>query len=357
MTRLSLAVAFWTAVAAVFVMPRLGQSHDPVRVLLSALAQWWAWGLLVPAIVACDRALRLPIERIAPRVAAYLLAGPCFAVAYSYVEATLRALFDLASWRTVLARGVLAESLHEMFWSMLVYSLILCVWKAYEYHQRWVSAAVTMERLERTLSDARLQALRTQLDPHFLFNALNTIASHVEDAPAAARSMIEHLGSLMRLSLDSLTVHKVPITEELTFLEHYLAIQHMRFGDRIQVTIDVDSNLRDALVPSLFLQPLVENAFKHGLSKRARGGSIVVQARRRQNAVHIAVQDDGEGLPLDWTLNTHVGTGLSVTRKRCTALYPEGTSELEVRRRDDGGTEVLIKIPFESVEGQLDRRR
>jgi sensor histidine kinase YesM len=203
-----------------------------------------------------------------------------------------------------------------------------------------------MERLQRNFSEARLNALRMQLDPHFLFNALNTVSSQVERDPKLARRMIEHLGDLLRLSLNSQGVHEISLAEELSFLDHYLAIQMIRFGDSLKVEKRIAPDVMHALVPSLFIQPLVENAIRHGISKRARGGSIVLSTQRVDERLVIQVLDDGVGLPAGWSFENHKGVGLSVTRERFAGLHPGNASQFEVLRRSEGGTEVSISFPL-----------
>ena len=170
-------------------------------------------------------------------------------------------------------------------WGWLVYWLIVGAWQAYQYYDRYLSTELRMERLERRFSESRLNALRMQLDPHFLFNALNTISSQVERDPRLARAMIEHLGDLLRLSLESRDRQEIPLAEELAFLDHYLAIQQIRFGDHLKVEMQIHPDVKYASIPSLVLQPLVENAIRHGLSRRSSGGTVTVSAQRsRQSA-------------------------------------------------------------------------
>jgi len=342
----AVSVVFWTVIAVIFALPQLGQNISLYKVLMSALAQWWAWGILVPGILAIDYALPFPLQRILPRSLTLLVLGPLVTIVYAYVEAALKALLGVGSWSRLLGTGVAAEALREMFWSMLVYCLIVGVWEAYLYHQRYVSAELQMERLQRNFSEARLNALRMQLDPHFLFNALNTVSSQVEREPKLARRMIEHLGDLLRLSLNSQGVHEILLAEELAFLDHYLAIQKIRFGDALKIEMRIDPEIKDALVPNLFIQPLVENAIRHGISKRARGGSIILSGQRSGERLLIQVLDDGVGLPPGWSFDTHKGVGLSVTRERFAGLYPDNTSRFNVRRRTEGGTEVSISFPL-----------
>ena len=339
-------VVFWTAIALIFALPQLGQSRDLHKVLLLALAQWWSWGILVPSILAVDQALPFPAQRILPRFITHLVLGPFVTILYGYVEAIVKGLLGVGAWSSLSGSAVLTEAVREMFWSMLVYCLIVGIWEAYLYHQRYVSAELQMERLQRNFSEARLNALRMQLDPHFLFNALNTVSSQVERDPRLARRMIEHLGDLLRLSLNSQGVHEISLAEELAFLDHYLAIQRIRFGDALNIEMRIAPEVRDALVPSLFIQPLVENAIRHGISKRARGGAIVLSAQRCEERLLIQVLDDGAGLPHGWAFDTHKGVGLSVTRERFAGLYPGNTSQFDVRRRSEGGTEVSISFPL-----------
>jgi len=201
----------------------------------------------------------------------------------------------------------------------------------------------------RRFSEARLNNLRLQLDPHFLFNALNTVSSQLERDPRLARRMIEHLGDLLRLSLDSKDRQEVTLTEELAFLDHYLAIQRIRFGDHLRIETDVAPDVRHAAVPSLILQPLVENAVRHGLASRAGGGTVTISARPDGDRLEIRVQDDGVGLPKGWQLETGAGVGLSVTRERIAELHPNGSSRFTVTSRFSGGTNVDISLPLRLV--------
>ena len=191
-----------------------------------------------------------------------------------------------------------------------------------------------------------------QLDPHFLFNALNTISSQVERDPRLARTMIEHLGDLLRLSLDARDRQEIPLAEELAFLDHYIAIQKIRFAENLRIEIQIAPEVKYALVPSLIVQPLVENAIRHGISQRASGGTVTVTAERDRDRsqVKIRVLDDGVGLPPGWALEESSGTGLSVTRERILGLHPNGNSRFSVRVRVGGGTEVEISLPLRFAE-------
>jgi two-component system, LytTR family, sensor kinase len=341
----SLYAGFWTAVALVFVVPKLGQTTDWGVTVLAALAQWWSWGLLAPVIIAVDRRLPFSNRRLALRVSPHFVLGPVFTVMYAYLAACVAAVMSVGTWARLLDTEVLTEAWHEMFWSMLVYGLIVGVWEAYQYELR-------MQRLERSFAEARLNSLRMQLDPHFLFNALNTISAHAEREPRLARKMIEHLGDLLRHSLTSRSRPVVPLAEELACLDHYLAIQKIRFGERLRVQTQASGDVSHALVPSLFLQPLVENAIRHGLAPRSTGGTIIINVERAAgDTLHVEIVDDGVGLPPVWPPENQVGLGLSVTRERIAGLHPPGSSRFTVQRRAAGGTTVDILFPLRFSEG------
>ena len=317
------------------------------RALEQGLSQFWAWGLLVPLIVAIDRRLPFGTKQIGRRMGAHLAACLVVTAIYLYVFFALQAAFGVEKW-TALRPSIMFSMarLGWFFWSLIFYWAIVGGVQAFQYYQQYLRSELRLERMERSLAEARLNALRMQLDPHFLFNALNTISSHVERNPKLTRRMIEHLGDLMRMSLETKDRQEVPLSEEMAFLEHYLEIQRIRFGNHLQVRLQIDPAVRFANVPSLLLQPLVENAIRHGISRRGTGGTVTVTARAHDNWLCLRVLDDGVGLPDGWTLETSDGLGLSVTRERIAGLYPNGESSFAVRPREGGGTAVEIELPL-----------
>jgi len=351
-----LAVLFWTAVGSVFALPRLGHDLAWRNILLSSLAEWWSWGLLAPVIIAIDQRLPFSSKQLGRRLAPHLLLGPALTVVYSYLFVAVQAIVGVGSWAQLADRGLLGRALGGMFlWSLVVYCLIVGAWEAYVYHRQYVSAQLRMERLERSFAQARLNALRMQLDPHFLFNALNTISAEVGRDARLARQMIEHLGDLLRLSLDSQGRMQIPFAQELAFLNHYLAIQKIRFGAALKIEMSIAPQAMHAWVPNLFLQPLVENAIRHGISPRAAGGTIALTANTNGDRLEIQVADDGIGLPSDWSLESQAGLGLAVTRERICGIHPDGSSQFAVHRRAAGGTEVRISFPLHFEEAEDER--
>ncbi len=348
--RVALTALAWTVLGCVFALPDLSSSTDRRGALLLALSLWWSWGLVTPIILWTDRRLPVSSRQFARRVFAHFLPSLLVTSLYIYVLGAVRASFGIEEWDGLAGIGPLADAMGGMFvWSWLVYWLILGASQAYRYYTHYIAAELRLERLEKNFSEARLNALRMQLDPHFLFNALNTISSQVERDPKLARRMIEHLGDLLRLSLESKDRQEVPLAEEMAFLEHYLAIQKIRFGDHLRIETQIAPDVKYALVPCLIVQPLVENAIRHGISRRASGGTVVVSASREGNRLEIRVLDDGMGLPAGWTIENSGGLGLSVTRQRVAGLYPDGETVFAVNPRATGGTEVAISLPLRST--------
>jgi two-component system, LytTR family, sensor kinase len=349
-----LSLLAWTAVGVVFAVPRFTSAEAWWPILRGSLAQWWAWGLLVPVIIAVDRRLPIAANSLGTRLAVHIVIGIPATLVYSYLAALLQAIVRAKAWSQALGSGPLHEALKgEFLWSLLVYLLVVGGWQAVQYSQHYLAAQLRLERSERNFSEARLNVLRMQLDPHFLFNALNTISSLVTSQPKLARGMIEQLGDLLRLSLESGRRQQVRLGEELEFLGHYLAIQKTRFGDNLHVVVEVPASARDIMVPSLILQPLVENAVRHGLSSRPGGGTVWVRATVDDAVLHIAVEDDGVGLGEAWT-DDRAGLGLNVTRERIAMLHGTQDAGLRIGPREGGGTCVRVSIPASAAEAHRD---
>jgi two-component system LytT family sensor kinase len=214
------------------------------------------------------------------------------------------------------------------------------------YERAKTREAREMELVSR-LTEARLQALRMQLNPHFLFNTLNSIASLVQEEPGAAEEMIEALSDLLRLTLRASDRQEITVREEFQFLDRYLHIEQTRFGDRLQVEKDVDAGLLDAVVPILILQPLVENAIRHGIERQIAPGVVRISVERAGDKLRLAVVDDGYGAKLGEGRLVE-GVGLRNTRARVKELYgPEG--EFDVRPGKDRGFAVEIRIPLRTI--------
>ena len=195
--------------------------------------------------------------------------------------------------------------------------------------------------LQAQLAEARLSSLRTQLNPHFLFNTLNTVSALVERDPRGVRRMIARLSELLRYTMEGTGGQEVSLQEELRFLDGYLEIQRIRFQDRLEVEQDIAPNVLDALVPSLILQPLVENAIKHGLEPKLAGGEIKIRARLAEGDLVVEVIDNGAG----FNPRAKDGVGLANIRERLKILYG-GKAQLVIEVPPQGGTAVAIHVPY-----------
>ncbi len=202
----------------------------------------------------------------------------------------------------------------------------------------------TRARLETRLARAQLQSLKLQMHPHFLFNTLNSITTLITEDPLAAERMVTGLSELLRISLRTASEQEVPLERELEVLRHYLTIQEIRFHDRLSVALDVDPDTLHAMVPNLILQPLVENAIRHGIGPRATGGSIEVRVTRVGDKLRMRVHDDGVGTPAD-AMPVREGTGIGNTRARLGHLY--GTRHrFEIGGAPGAGFTVMAEIPY-----------
>lgn len=243
-----------------------------------------------------------------------------------------------------LPQAYLSWILTSVPWSVFMYFTVLGCVHAFSYFVEARERELQASRLAAQLAEARLGALRMQLNPHFLFNSLNALLVLVREGNSAdAARVLELLGDVLRQVLRSNPPSEVPLQEELEFIERYLAIEQVRFSDRLDVHWDIEERARQALVPGFVLQPLVENAIKHGLAKRADAARIDISARVLGNRLELSVRDDGYGFgPL---LQAGEGVGLSNTKERLRTMYG-GDAAVELNDRAGGGAEVVLTLPL-----------
>jgi two-component system, LytTR family, sensor kinase len=215
------------------------------------------------------------------------------------------------------------------------------------YSRRYREREQAAERLARGLTEARLQALKMQLQPHFLFNTLNAISALIPDDAKPARRMLARLGDLLRFTLEHEETQEVTLREELAFLEPYLEIEQARLEDRLTVVMKISPETLEARVPHLILQPLVENAIRHGIAARIEPGRVEISATRAPNdgALHLEVRDDGRGVDRGHEVRTRRGVGLTNIRSRLEQLY-NGEHRFELENHVEGGVLVRVTLPF-----------
>lgn len=336
---------FWTLVGVFFSMQlyfieiQLYRSRTNVAtVLIASLPDWYLWGLFTPLILFLGR--RFPIERrnwmwrIPLHVAAGLIIAAAQIALYSWLGASLR--WPINGLRGFVPIFSFLASV-RLNWLFVVYCAMIAGTQAMVYYRR------ARER-EALLAKAELQALKSQLHPHFLFNSLHATMALIRKDPAAAEKMIIRLSELLRATLESSGTHEVPLQQEIRFLEQYLEIERTRFADRLQIHMNIDPTALDVKVPNMILQPLVENAVKHGISPRAASGNIHVKAARANGHLHLEVCDDGAGLN---GKAIREGIGLSNTRARLRQLYGKD-QQFEVEAPATGGFTARVTIPVRS---------
>ena len=225
------------------------------------------------------------------------------------------------------------------------YVVIVGAAYAFDYYRRFRDREVHGARMDERLAEARLEALKMQIQPHFLFNTLHTISELVHEDPDAAERMIARLGDLLRLTVDNAQTHEVTLAQEMEFLEAYLEIQRTRFHDRLEVMLNVEPETRDALVPNLVLQPLVENAIRHGTASLGGQGRILVKTVREDGRLRMEVHDNGRGPQPESRPRQRQGVGVRNTRARLEQMYGPG-ARLELTHCPIGGTVAAVEIPF-----------
>jgi signal transduction histidine kinase len=321
------------------------------------MPRWYTWGLLTPGIFWLDRRL-VETFHLAVRIAFHIPLGAAWTSFGILLRLTARPL------RGAPLPDDFGAFFFERFYpDLVIYGVIACVslLLAYSAHMKR-RERVAQDRalgLERRLGEARFDALRAQLQPHFLFNALNTISACTETDARLARRLMEQLGDLLRASLRHTAQPFVTLGEELTFLDNYLAIESARFEDRIVVSVHADETLVDLPVPSFLFQPLVENAIRHGVAPRLSGGRIEVSAARAGDQLVLRVHDDGVGLPAGWAVEQNGGVGLRNLQARLHHVYGQADL-LRVRPLPTGGVDATVTVPMTPPSpraGEPDERR
>jgi len=322
------------------------------QALYWAFGDWYEWALLSPVIFWLCR--RSPFDRQSwPKTVPVHVVGGLIVSAVHGVLCALAAM--LQGWVTGAptpfgseVHKVLANRTH---FNLAVYAVMVCAWHAWDYHRRYREREAQAAELETRLAQAQLQALRMQLNPHFLFNTLNAVSSLMLKDVNLANRVIARLGELLRLTLEINNDQEVPLQQELELLRRYIEIEQIRFGDLLQVKMEVEPATLDATVPNLILQPLVENAIRHAIEPQATGGKIELRSVRSKGSLLLQVSDHGPGLNSQPSATDEKSSqareriGLSNTRQRLQKLYGDRQS-FELVANPSGGMTANITIPF-----------
>lgn len=343
-------VALWTLIGLAFASQvylqsnLLGHSLTWTEAIRDSLEEWYVYGLLSLPVVWLAR--RLPLEGAGRwrTSAIHLGAALVFSLAYVLLGALVGQVDSIATGDSATYGEIFQPLLVRTFpYNLLVYGVIVAVSHALDYYWKYHERTVQALELEKHLTEARLQALLNQLKPHFLFNTLNGIASLMHLDVDAADRMLVRLSELLRMTMSHTGAPLTSLRDELAFLERYLDIERIRFRNRLEFVIEVEGDAVEGQVPSLILQPLVENAVRHGIEPHERVGRIEVKAAHVDGQLVVSVSDNGKGVPEGGPKRE--GIGLSNTRARLSELYGE-RQKFELVNQPEGGLCVRMAIPF-----------
>jgi two-component system LytT family sensor kinase len=325
--------------------------------LILAQAGWVACAALAPAVFAVSKRWPLSGAHFGRHVALHLgLSMLYWIAAGSIFQGILPALFDPPAGGGPIVWSAVVTRIHRWFLTSLpfgaiIYFSIVGLEHAIRYFTEARERDIQMSQLEARLARARLAALQSQVNPHFLFNTLNTIAVRAREGDGVGTARIaEQLAEILRRTLSREQAHEVPLVEELDVVEQYLAIEQARFADRLRVSFDVDDSVLAAAVPTLAVQHLAENAVRHGIARSAEGGQVRVAARRDGNVLEVTVTDDGVGAAPE--SRAEEGGGIANTRERLRSLYGAAGS-LDVGRNVPQGTVATLRVPYHEAALEL----
>ena len=332
-----------------FAQHRLGNWGGELgRNILFEFGDWLLYGALTPIVFFLAR--RFPLERphLVPRILLHLGAAWFNCVLWAAGGTVLRLLI-WSGQEPITLRGYVGWFFTSLPFGVAVYFAVLGIEHAIFYFQQARERESQAARLSAQLAQARLGALRMQMKPHFLLNSLNAILVLVRDRDhATATRVLEELGEILRQVLRTERPEQVPLEEEMEFIRRYLAIEQVRFPDRLRTSFRISPETRNAAVPDFILQPLVENAVRHGIAQRVEAGQISITAARDGDDLVLTVEDDGPGYQEE---PVTAGLGLANTRERLQVLYGE-RGKLGLVPRPGGGTIATIRIPFRPPGGE-----
>ena len=319
---------------------RLSYADMPIhlgRLTSISLIDWYTCAIFFPLFFVAIRRWPLDRQHLLTRIPLHL------GLTLAAVVAKYALYFPLRAWVTESERppflqGIAVSAISEA----IAFGCVVAVLHAIEFYRRYRERETFSLQLQARLSDAQLRALRAQLNPHFLFNTLNAATTLLHRDPDGADAMLTRLGELLRLTLRADPDHETRLHEEVSLLERYLDIMRIRFSDRVTVQTSIDPRVTEALVPAFILQPIVENAFEHGVARLQRPGTIDIRAIPIEDSLVLTVHDNGTGPAGAEPGN---GVGLANTRRRLTELYGENGS-LELKSAPNAGTIVEVRMPL-----------
>ena len=340
-----LGFCFWTLIGLSFAFQfyvssaKAGLDVSWRQAVSYALGDWYVFALLSIPVVWLAGRFQFESGKRARSLVVHVPCSLIFSLAYMVLRAWIGTWQSEASFAEAF-QPLLVKTWH---FNLLIYWVIVAVSFAFDYYGKFRERELRAAELEKSLVQSKLQALQMQLNPHFLFNSLHSISSLMHQDVEAADRMIVRLSDLLRAALDNSDTQEVTLGKELEFLKRYLEIEQIRFGKRLTVQMDIARDTLDAQVPNLILQPLVENAIRHGIEPHAKPGRIELRSKREADVLTLEVCDNGAGMPTNQSVIENVG--LSNTRARLEALHV-GAHKLEFLTAPGGGLLVRMTIPF-----------
>ena len=343
-------LGFYSSFLAYYYVSTFGsENKEPFWLLLVLnLQYWYSWALVTPGVLWLSRVAPLERGRLRRSLPAHLVGVTVATLVHVSLATAGRAVLDQFH---PMPGGDWQAQFQRMFflnfdWEMMTYWSIVGLSHAIRYHYEAQDRTLAASRLETRLVEAQLQTLQRQIQPHFLFNTLNTVSALMHRDVDAADDMLARLGALLRQSIETVDVQEVALAEELDFLRQYVAIEQARFQDRLTVSFEIEPGTGDCPVPNFLLQPLVENSIRHGIGPRTGPGHVLVRAFRAGDVLHLEVRDDGVGVDAVRLSDLEHGVGLSNTRSRLVHLYG-ARHRFTVASPPEGGLTVQIEIPVE----------
>jgi signal transduction histidine kinase len=332
-----------------------GMNIEVGRLLILNLGYWYVPAAITPVVFRLSNRFRLDAGHWVRGIGVHVLAAVAFSVFHAACMIGLRALLWPGMYRSPsVPFSTYAQRMYltNLDWTLMTYSAIAGLSYAFGYQRESQARAVKTANLEARLAEARLKTLEAELHPHFLFNTLHAISTLIHVQPDAADRMISRLSDLLRITFARSGAARVALQEELEFLQKYLEIEETRFQDRLSVSYEIDPDTLDAEVPRMILQPLVENAIKHGVAPRNAPGRIRIVAARDGESLRLEVSDNGVGLSGSARAKLHGGVGLSNTRDRLECLYGPGHELLFLETGE--GLTVQMRFPFSRLAAGSD---
>lgn len=349
-------VAVWAMLGVIYAGPIYfeveaeGMGHAAWRIFTWGILTWLVWAPLTPVIAWLARRFSLVGERwhwnLAVHLPSFLLISAAHTAAATAIRLWIKPFDNMGDSPAGFLPFFLSRLKGQFGPDLLIYSGVIGICYALDYYRKYREREYLATRLEAQLAQAQLESLRMQLHPHFLFNTLNGIVGLVRDNKnQTAVSMLVGLSDLLRHTLEHSSKQEIELRHEINFIKLYLSIQQMRFSDRLRIQYDIHPGTTRAMVPNLILQPLTENALRHGIARSADSGTVGISSALENGHVRLTIYDDGAGLPDDWQMKGSAGIGLANTAARLQQLYDDD-HQFDIRNRPAGGVEVVIVIPL-----------